>query len=116
MTTNGSSAAQGRIVTANRLTDGAVVYLTPDGSWSLRIEHAAFIMDEADEKRLLAAADEDVRNRRIVGPYAMDVAHTAEGVRALSERERIRAAGPSVQQALWTQPSGRAMTPSEGSS
>ncbi len=116
MTTNATSAGHGRIVTANRLTDGAVVYLTPDGRWSRRIEHAAFIMEEPDEKRLLAAADEDLRSRRIVGPYAMDVAHTAEGVRALSERERIRAAGPSVQQALWAQPRGRAMTPSEGSS
>lgn len=104
MTTNATGAAHGRIVTANRLTDGAVVYLAPDGRWSRRIEHAAVIMDEAGEKRLLAAADEDVLSRRVVGPYAMDVARTAEGARPLSERERIRAAGPSVQQALWVRP------------
>lgn len=104
MTTKAPSAPKGRIVTANRLTDGAVVYLAPDGLWSRRIERAAFIVGEVDETQLLAAADEDVRRRRIVGPYAMDVARTGDGLRALSERERIRAAGPSVQRAFWARP------------
>ena len=31
------------VVTANRLWDGAVVYRTPDGNWSTRLEQAAVV-------------------------------------------------------------------------
>jgi hypothetical protein len=45
---------------------------------------------------LLAVAAEDVLARRVVGPYAFEVTLGDTGPQAISQRERIRARGPSV--------------------
>jgi len=85
-----------KVVTANRLRDGAIVYRTASGAWSENLSEAAGADSEADERRLLADAVADVAARRVVAPYAFEVTRAAEGPQAISQRERIRAHGPSV--------------------
>jgi hypothetical protein len=80
------------VITANRLTDGIVVYLAADGSWveDLALAHVAATGDEV--RALESEAAKAVAERRVVGTYPMAVA-VKDGVPvAISVRERIRAA------------------------
>jgi hypothetical protein len=86
----------GKIVTANRLTDGEVVYLAPGGNWSNSLSDARLLSDGSDQERHFRLAEQDVTRRLVVGPYLMNVVHDRAGIRPLSQREHIRATGPSV--------------------
>ncbi len=86
-----------KIVTANRLRDGRVVYLAVDGGWSERIEESRRAADEAEAKVLLQAAEAAVEARLVVDPYIIEVAEEGERIRPLRYRETIRATGPSVE-------------------
>ena len=79
------------VVTANRLVDGIVVYLAPDGSWTEELNRAWLGESEAEIKELEAVADKAVKDRKVVAAYPMDVAIDNGEVHALSVRERIRA-------------------------
>jgi hypothetical protein len=86
--------AQGSaVVTANRLGDGAVVYRTADGDWTVDLAQAA-IVSGPEAANLLARAEKD--GVRAVGPYIAPVA-VAPDKRVLpgNLRERIRLAGPT---------------------
>ena len=85
-----------RILTANRLGDGAVVYRAPDGSWVENMAGAEISRDDVSAAALTEAGARDLAAQRVVGPYLMDIAEAPEGPRPLSQRERIRAAGPTV--------------------
>ena len=80
------------VVTANRLVDGIVVYLASDGSWTEDIARARFAETEEETKALEAQAAEDVKARKVVAVYPMEVALHDGAVDPLSVRERIRAA------------------------
>ena len=84
-----------KVVTANRLTDGVVIYRRADGSWTEDLSVAEVVEDEAAVGALaLAQADESVG----VGPYLMDV-ETEGGVHPSGRgrlREEIREAGPTI--------------------
>jgi hypothetical protein len=80
------------VVTANRLVDGIVVYLAPDGSWTEEIGRARLAETEDETKVLEAAAAKDVAARKVVAVYPMEVALHDGAVDPLSVRERIRAA------------------------
>ena len=82
-----------QIVTANRLTDGRVVFREADGRWG-RTLAAAALLDAAAVAEALAAAARDVAERLVVEPYAIDVVTTAAGPQPKTMRERIRATGP----------------------
>ncbi|HJO98001.1 MAG: DUF2849 domain-containing protein [Rhodospirillales bacterium] len=84
------------IVTANRLHDGAVVYQTADGGWSLRLGDAHDVTKETEAEELIANTEADVAACRVVEPYAMTVEKAARGLKPVSQRERIRARGPTV--------------------
>ena len=79
------------VVTANRLTDGIVVYLAPDGSWTEQIDRARIAETEDEVAALEARAAESVKAREVVAVYPMDVALNDGAVDPLSVRERIRA-------------------------
>jgi hypothetical protein len=79
------------VVTANRLTDGIVVYLAPDGSWIEDIARARFAETEEETKGLEQIGEKAVNDRVVVAMYAMPVAIKDGVVDALSVRERIRA-------------------------
>ena len=79
------------VVTANRLTDGIVVYLAPDGSWTEEIDRARLAENEEEIKVLEEEADRDVKARKVVAVYPMEVAVKDGVVDPLSVREKIRA-------------------------
>ena len=80
------------VITANRLTDGIVVYLAPDGGWVEDIAHARFAATEDETSVLEAEANKAVKARIVVAMYPMPVEIKDGAVDALSVRERIRAA------------------------
>jgi len=86
-----------RIITANRLTDGAVVYLGPDARWSAAIEAASLAADAASEAALAAIAEDAVRARRVVQPYVIEVETEGARIMPLKLKELIRARGPSIE-------------------
>jgi len=86
-------------VTANRLNDGQVVYLTPALTWSetLQASHLAKAGEPADA--LLQSAQASVEAQIVVEPYLIPVDRGTAGdqpPRAVGQRETIRAAGPSI--------------------
>lgn len=85
-----------QIVTANRLADGAVVYLTGEGRWTETLACARVADGKEEAAALLALAERSVTDRLVVAPYAFPVAIEAGAVRPTQMREIIRAAGPTV--------------------
>ena len=61
------------------------------------IEAAHSVTGKDEAAALLASVEPDVVACRIVGPYLIDVVAGPDGkLRGVSERERIRALGPTV--------------------
>ncbi len=85
-----------QIVTANRLTDGLVVYLDGSGAWSERVEEGRVAPSGEAGAALLASAEAPEQGVLVVGPYLMDVAVDGGLPRPVSNREVIRAKGPTV--------------------
>ena len=96
-----------KVVTANRLDDGEVVYLTATGAWSEWLEDGAATETPDGEAALLSVAQRAVETRLVVGPYAMAVTRVQGRLRPTSQREIIRARGPSVRPDLGKQAVGR---------
>ena len=97
-----AKAAALQILTANRLRDGEVVYWR-GGDWADSFSDADIFEDEVLAKRALEAAARFVIGRVVVNPYLFAVARDEAGVRPLEERERIRAAGPTIRRDLGKQ-------------
>ncbi len=82
-----------KVVTANALLDGDVVYLTPDDRWTRQFHKAELIDDEAHAQiRLL---DAEMRHAEVVGPYLADASATGAGPHPVQLRETFMAFGPS---------------------
>ncbi len=81
-----------KVVTANRLRDGVIVYFTRDGGWTPDI-HAATVAAGEDADALVTAAEKDAKANLVVGVYAIEITGDHE---PLTARERIRAKGPSI--------------------
>ncbi|MGH6892992.1 MAG: DUF2849 domain-containing protein [Dongiaceae bacterium] len=80
-----------QMVTANRLLDGAVVYLTEGNDWSETFVDGALWNDKDSAENALNATEAAVAARIVVGPYLIEVETTEEGPLPTSARERIRA-------------------------
>jgi Protein of unknown function (DUF2849) len=85
-----------KVMTANRLRDGDVVYLTAAGDWSLWLRDAAVAHDESGQGELEARAKRAEGDRLVIGPYLMEVAESEAGPQPIGTREKIRAKGPTV--------------------
>lgn len=82
-----------RVVTANALLSGEVVYLTDTDRWTTRHEEAELIEDEAHAQlRLLHAESQP---GVVVGPYLAEATPGPDGPVPLRRREAIRARGPT---------------------
>ena len=81
-------------VTANRLLDGSVTYLSADRRWTAELARAWVGESEAEAQPLLAwaLAQEHV----ICDPYLLELAREGDRLVPTSARERIRAEGPLV--------------------
>lgn len=82
------------VVTANRVQDGAVVYLAVDRTWTLGLASSYRSESEAERDALLAWAK--TQEHDICDPYAVEVSDDGAAVVAPSARERIRAEGPEA--------------------
>lgn len=85
-----------QMVSANRLTDGLVVYLTTDAGWSERLVDGHIAADETTAERILAVAKQAESDRIVVDSYLIDVANFDGELRPSKYREYIRAEGPTV--------------------
>ena len=86
-----------RVVTANELRSGAVVYLARNGQWVEDLGSAVVAAGAEDLKQLETVALAAVEKTAVTAVYAMDV-HLADGrPEPISVREKIRAAhAPTV--------------------
>jgi hypothetical protein len=91
-----TNAEKGQVMTANRLRDGDVVFLTRSGVWDVRIDEAALALEPQAAKALEARAADDVKANLVTGPYLFDAERVNGKIRALHIRERIRTLGPTV--------------------
>ena len=83
------------VVTANRLSDGAVVYLTVGKEWTTQIEDAAVVSTAPAATELLQAALAD--DIGAVGAYVAPVDLASGSIKPGNLRERIRLQGPTFQ-------------------
>ena len=83
-------------ITANRLMDGFVIYLTPSGGWSEALAEAAIAETKEQAAELLAIAEREAKAGWVIGPYAFDVDAADGAPLPLGRRETLRTLGPSV--------------------
>jgi hypothetical protein len=89
-----------KIVTANRLTDGVVVYRDAREGWTREISEAQRFSPEV---AAAALAEAQAQSRVVVGAYLVEIDDGAF-VRRERQRETIRANGPSVGNSLVKKP------------
>ncbi|WP_415920302.1 DUF2849 domain-containing protein [Tateyamaria sp. SN6-1] len=81
-----------KVVTANHLLQGDVMYQTTTG-WTRRLAEAEVLTDEADADLRLIDASQQVDV--VVGAYLMDVNADEGAPKPTHFRETFRATGPS---------------------
>ena len=81
-----------KIVSANDLFDGDVVYLDGDNNWTHRLGEAAVATSAAAADARLAQSDRPARG---IGPSLLDVTLDVGGIQPDHVRERIRETGPT---------------------
>lgn len=84
-----------QVITANLLRGGEIVYMTLDGGqagWSAKI-HDANVFEESQGEEMDALAKADEEANLVISAYRIEITGAYE---PLSERERIRAKGPTV--------------------
>ena len=86
-----------QMIIANRLVDGAVVFLAPADGWTTAIESGVVIEDDAEAQRLLGAVKQLEARSPVIDPQVIQVKLDSDGVvRPIEIRELIRAFGPTV--------------------
>ena len=95
-----------KVMSANRLSDGIVVYLDAADGWRERIDDSRIAETADDETAMTEIAARAVAARQIVDPYLIDVAEDDGAIRPTKYRELLRALGPSVRTDLGKQAEG----------
>ncbi len=85
-----------QIFTGNRLSDGLVVFLAADGSWTESLASSRVGENDDDLARMKAEADAANKAAIVVEPYPIDVVRENGRLRPVRYRERVRAFGPSI--------------------
>ncbi|MDA9230261.1 DUF2849 domain-containing protein [Alphaproteobacteria bacterium] len=97
MAQHSAKGARFQAVTANRLTDGEVVYLTAQSQWSETFSQAAIADGAEASEALLAQALPADYEAHVLDPYLFEVLEDAQtGYQPASVREIIRAKGPTI--------------------
>ncbi|MCI2398832.1 DUF2849 domain-containing protein [Aliiroseovarius subalbicans] len=84
-----------KVVTANDLMTGDVIYLTQNGAWVRDLAMAAVLQDPDQANARLFEAE--TQPHIAVGAYLADVQQGASGPTPRHFREVVRATGPSRQ-------------------
>jgi Protein of unknown function (DUF2849) len=85
-----------KVVSANRLSDGVVVYVGADGSWVGSLDRARLFVSGAEAAAGLEAAEEDAKRNLVVEPFIVEVTADAKSAEAVSLRDKTRAHGPTI--------------------
>lgn len=95
-----------KVVSANRLVDGIVVYMGNDGGWPEAFDRAKIFAAEAEAEAALLIARADAKRNLVVDPFLVEISSSApsigeecmghEIVQAVSLRNKIRAGGPTI--------------------
>lgn len=82
-----------KVITANDLLEGDVIYFTADDTWTRELSEAELITDEAVAP--LRLLDAEKQNIKIVGAYLADAKAGPNGPEPTHFREEFRRTGPS---------------------
>ncbi len=85
-----------KVISANRLADGVVVYAGQGGAWLERLDDARVFASQEEAETGLARAQADAARNLIVDPFLVEVTQEASGLRPASLRDSIRAQGPTI--------------------
>jgi|SRR5690606_10244510 len=85
-----------KMIIANRLKDGAVVFLASDRGWVMSIDEGLLLEDDADAEQAMAVACRHEADCIVVEPALIEVAVQEGRLRPTAIREAIRAFGPTV--------------------
>jgi hypothetical protein len=97
MAQHSAKGARFQAVTANRLTDGEVVYFTADNQWAENFSQADVAEGPEAAEALLARATPADVEAYVLGVYLFEVVEADEQAFApASVRESIRAKGPTI--------------------
>src|SRR6202046_3517585 len=96
------------VITANRLTDGVVVFQTIDECWTEDFNRAAVLLDPQATASALARAKQDEASNIVVDPYAIVVEERNGHLTPKALCEAIRATGPTIRRDLGKQALGQA--------
>lgn len=88
-----------KLITANRLNDGHVIFLSSKG-WTRTITDAFRFSDDTGLASAMDRAQDDVAANEIVDPYEIDVEIGDSAIVPVRLRERIRALGPTTGNSL----------------
>jgi Protein of unknown function (DUF2849) len=92
-----------QILTANRLIDGDVVFLTAENDWSVDINDAHLAHDKSVSARLEDTGARAEAAAHVIGCYLIDVVVVDGNINARHYREIMRAKGPTVRSDLGKQ-------------
>ncbi|UWQ44346.1 DUF2849 domain-containing protein [Leisingera aquaemixtae] len=82
-----------KVITANDLLEGDVIYFTAQDTWTRELSEAELITDEAEAQLRLLEAEK--QNIKIVGAYLADAKAGPNGPEPTHFREEFRRTGPS---------------------
>ncbi|HSF91882.1 MAG TPA: DUF2849 domain-containing protein [Paracoccaceae bacterium] len=82
-----------KVITANDLLDGDVIYLTANGGWTRVMSEAVLAESETQADALMAIAGKDANG--LVGLYLADAQSGVNGPEPVHFREAFRTRGPS---------------------
>jgi hypothetical protein len=102
-----TATEKGKILTANRLHDGEVVFLTHSGQWSENIDSAVLATEPQAQAALETRGKDQERANVVTGVYLFDAERRDGHVFATHIKERIRSLGPTVRIDLGKQAEGK---------
>jgi len=85
-----------QVVSANRLSDGTVVYLDSHGNWVESLAAAAIFSTEAEVEAGLRQAQAAIAENKVIDVLPVPVEQGTDGLHAISLRNAIRELGPTV--------------------
>lgn len=85
-----------QVIIANRLTDGAVVFLASNYDWATAIGEGMLLDGDADVEQAMSVAKRHELECIVVDPLLIEVVVQEGQVRPTAIREAIRAFGPTV--------------------
>ena len=90
------STGMSQVISANRLSDGIVVFRAPDGGWVEQLRDAEILTEAAAVKAALILVQQDVQANHVIEVEAFAVTVKGDNVEPVHLRDKIRAKGPTI--------------------